>query len=316
MKPTEFSNLSPEDAGIIFELSPKIEITAAERLAKALTDKKFYIETAHGEKRLLVIHTTEHYDWLEGDFRMCEYIAASGINVMRPVSMGTFRNEAMAYQLYTWYDGEDLEGALAHMSPAEQSAAGEKTGELLRKLHALPPFEEDETEPWGVRFKRRTQNAIQSYNDNPVKTQGADLLVRYLQDNQGLLENRPQTFTHGDCNAGNLMFCEDGQIGVIDLGWGNNYNDPWWDFKEMTFPNSLPAHFLTSQIKAYFDGEPPLVFFRLLAYYVAYGALESLRDLSRADYLEEIRIALIMFDDMRNPVPSWYLSQAIATHDD
>jgi len=308
-KPIGINNLSAEDADVILELTPILNIAVIERLAKALTDKKFYIETTRGEKRLLVINTTEHYDWLEGDFRMCEYLVASGINVMRPVSMGTFRYETLAYQLYTWYDGEDLAEALTHMNPAEQFAAGKKTGELLRKLHALPPFEEAETEPWEIRFRRRVHNAIQSYNENPVKSQDADLLARYLQDNQGWLENRPQTFTHGDCNTGNLMFCNDGQIGVIDLGWGNNYNDPWWDFREMTFPNILPAHFLTGQIKGYFKGDPPLEFFRLLSYYIAFGALESLRDFSRSDYLEEVEIALNTFDDMRNPVPAWYLSQ-------
>ena len=61
----------------------------------------------------------------------------------------------MAYKLYTWYDGEDLATALTRMSQAEQFSAGRKTGELLRKLHALPPFEEDEPEPWGIRFRRR-----------------------------------------------------------------------------------------------------------------------------------------------------------------
>jgi len=103
------------------------------------------------------------------------------------------------------------------------------------------------------------------------------------------------------------MFTTDGQIGVIDLGWGNNYNDPWWDFKEMSFPNILPAQFLTGQIKGYFKGEPPFEFFRLLSYYIAFGALESLRDTSRTDYFEEVKIALNTFDDMQNPVPTWYL---------
>ena len=310
MKQNKMNNLSVEDVCIIRELSQIIDISVAERLDKALTDKKFYIETMRGEKRLLVINTTEHYDWLEGDFRICEYIAASGINIMQPVGMGTFRNESLAYQLYTWFEGEDLEEALTRMSTAEQLAAGKKTGKLLRKLHALPPFEEAKTEPWGIRFGRKVQNTIQSYTDNIIKSQGADLLARYLSVNQDLLKNRPQTFTHGDCNTGNLMFCKDGQIGVIDLGWGNNFNDPWWDFKEMTFPNIPPAYFLTGLINEYFMIEPPLEFFRLLSYYIAFGALESLRDLSRSDYFEEVKIALNIYNDMRNPVPIWYIHES------
>jgi hypothetical protein len=131
MKSEKFNNLSPDDAGIILELSQKIDIVTAERLVKAVTDRKFCIETSQGEKQLLVINTTEHYDWLVSDFRTCEYVAAYGINIMRPVSMGTFREGTLAYQLYTWYDGDDLEEALTHMSHAEQFSAGKKAGELL-----------------------------------------------------------------------------------------------------------------------------------------------------------------------------------------
>jgi len=194
------NNLSAEDAAVIIELSQKIDIALAERIAKALTDKKFYIETKRGEKRLLVINTSEHYDWLEGDFRMCEYLAASGINVMQPVIMGTFSEGALAYQLYTWFDGEDLAEALTRMNHTEMFSAGKKTGEMLRKLHSLPPFEED---------------------------------------------------------------------------------------------------------------EPPLEFFRLLSYYLVFGALCDSRDY---DYIGEddqdwTKVYLNWFDDMRNPVPSWYPSQ-------
>ena len=318
MKSTKFNNLSPEDAGVILELSQKIAIAAAERLAKALTDRKFYVETTRGEKRLLVIHSTEHYDWLEGDFRMCEYIAASGINVMQPVSMGIFHGGALAYQLYTWYDGEDLAEALTHMNNAEQFSAGKKTGELLRKLHALPPFEETDLEPWEMRFGRRVQNEIQFYNDKAVKCRNGDLFARYLQDNRDLLNNRPMTFTHGDCNTGNLMFTSDGQIGIIDFGWGNNCNDPWWDFREMICNPNLPSYFANGLIKGYFNGEPPPEFFRLLSYYLVFGSLCDSRDY---DYIGEddqdwSKAYLNWFDDMRNPVPAWYYAFAQATHDE
>ena len=318
MESTKFNNLSSEDADVIFELSQKIDITYAERLAKAYTDRKFYVETTRSEKRLLVIHSTEHYDWLEGDFRVCEYIAASGINIMRPVSMGTFREGKMAYQLYTWYDGEDLAEALTHMSQAEQFSAGKKTGELLQKLHALPPFEKTDLEPWEMRFKRRVQNEIQFYNDKPVKCRNGDLFARYLQDNQDLLNNRPMTFTHGDCNTGNLMFTPDGQVGIIDLGWGNNCNAPWWDFREMTCNPKLPSHFANGLIKSYFNGEPPLEFFRLLSYYLVFGALCDSHDY---DYIGEddqdwSKAYLNWFDDMKNPIPAWYYEFSRAKHDE
>ena len=306
----KINHLTAEDAAVILELAPILGIAAAERLDKAVTDRKFCVETTWGKKRLLVIHTTEHYDWLENDFRMCDYIASSGINVMQPVSMGTFREKALAYQLYTWFDGVDLAEALTRMNPAEQFSAGKKTGELLRKLHTLPPMWE--AEPWGIRFRRKVQEEIQVYNDNPNKFRSGDLLVRYLQDNLELVDNRPQMFVHGDFNCGNLMFLPDGQIGIIDLGWGNNCNDPWWDFREMTCHPKQSANFSTGLTKGYFEGEPPLEFFRLLSYYLAFGVLGEFRDYTGEDDPEWVKTTLNWFDDMRNPMPTWYLKDYTA----
>lgn len=299
----ELNNISYEDTGIILELSQKLGIVVVKRLAKG-HERKFYVETTQGEKRLLRIGGTEHYDWLENDFRMYEYIASSGINVMKPISMGTLREGTLSYQLYTWFDGEDLGEALPRMSHKEQFSAGIKSGTLMRKLHALPPM--NETEPWEIRFGRKVQDIIQSYNDKSIKSREGDLLARYLQDNQKLLNNRPQTFTHGDWNAENLMFTPDGQIGIIDLSGENDYGDPWWEFRDMPCDLNSSAHFYIGQIKGYFEGEPPTEFFRLLSYYIAFGALESLCDFNGDGVAEYVKAVLSWFDDMRNSVPTWY----------
>jgi len=311
MKPTGFNNLSAEDAAVILELSPILNITFAERLVKALTDRKFYVETAQGEKRLLRICTTEHYDWLESDARAYDYMAASGINVMRLIGMDIFHEGTLAYQLFTWFDGEDLAEVLPRMNYAEQYSAGIKSGSVLRKLHALSPMYDDE--PWGVRFRRRVQEKIQSYNDKLIKSREVDLLLRYLQDNMELLDNRPQTFTHGDWNAGNMMFCPDGQIGVIDFGSAQS-RDPWFEFREMScYPDSSP-HFHTGHINGYFEDEPPIEFFRMFAYYMAFATFEGMcGDSIGEDVIEYIKNLLNWFDDMRNPVPTWYLDICSAT---
>ena len=288
------NNLSPEDAAVILELSSILGIALAERLRKGC-GRKFYIETTRGEKRLLSIFNTEP-DWLEGgDFRIYDYIAAAGINTMRPVGKGTFRDGTLSYELYTWLDGEDLFNALPRMSHAEQFALGKKAGALLRKLHTLSPLWEPE--PWEICYWRRVQNTIKSYNDSSCKSRSGDLLVQYLQDNRKLLNNRPQTFTHGDWTTDNSMLSPDGEIGIIDVG--SICNDPWFDFWQMAGDSA--AHFYTGQIKGYFEGEPPPEFSPLLAYYIAEGTL--------AWWPEDAQCVLNWFDDMWNSVPTWYIAQ-------
>ena len=105
------------------------------------------------------------------------------------------------------------------------------------------------------------------------------------------------------------MLSPDGQIGIIDLGGGNNCNDPWWDFWEIPSDLNTAAYFYTGLFKGYFEGEPSPEFFRLLSYYVAYGALEDLCDSTWESTSERAKIVLNWFDDMRNPVPAWYLPQ-------
>jgi serine/threonine-protein kinase len=230
----------------------------------------------------------------KGRCRWFEYIASAGLNVMRLVGMGVFHGGTLSYQMFTWFDGEDLAEALPRMSNQEQYAAGVKCGGASRILHSLPPL--NDAEPWGLRYKRKVQDKIQSLNDKHIKSREVEVLLRYLQDNMNLPDNRPHTTTHGDWNTENIILCPGGQIGIIDRG--ADCNDPWWEFWEISDDADLKAHFYTGQIKGYFEGEPPDEYFPLLAYYTAFGRLE---------WGYNCKCVLSWFDDMRYPVPSWYL---------
>ncbi|MHC1694151.1 MAG: aminoglycoside phosphotransferase family protein [Eubacteriales bacterium] len=106
---------------------------------------------------------------------------------------------------------------------------GMKAGQLLRKLHSLPAPEN--TEPWGVRFRRKVDTRIDFYTHHPIKSDNADMVIRYLTDNQTLLDSRPQTFNHGDFNTTNLFVSPDGEVGIIDFNYFNSdHGDPWWEF--------------------------------------------------------------------------------------
>jgi len=280
-------NLSPEDTSAILELAPMLDITFVKPIGAS--ERKFYIETTQDVKRLLRITAMKDYKWVKDDHLAYEYMATVGINVSRQVSEGFLGDGEFVYQLWTWIDGENLTQALPRMSRAEQFAVGIKCGEAARRIHSLPPMYE--TEPWGIRYKRKVREIIQSCNESQSK----DLLVRYILDNVELLANRPTSFIKGDWNTGNLMITPDDKIWVIDRG--EESGDPWSEFWEVS---GYDAHFNTGLIKGYFGGEPPADYFPLFAFYVAMGTL-------RWDYDPEN--VLNWFDEMRNPVPTWYISQ-------
>jgi len=79
MKPTGFYNLSAEDAEIILELAPILDIAFIKPIGAS--EKKFYIETKHGIKRLLRIAPIKDYRWIKDDDSAYEYMATVGVNV-------------------------------------------------------------------------------------------------------------------------------------------------------------------------------------------------------------------------------------------
>lgn len=291
MKPTGINNLSVEDTAAILELSPMLDITFVNPIGAS--ERKFYIETKQGIKRLLRITPIKDYNWVKNDDRGYEYMATVGINVSRQVSEGLFSDGAFVYQLWIWIEGEDLSKALPRMSHAEQFAVGIKCGEAARKIHSLPPM--DDYEPWGIRYRRNVQDRIQSYNNSNNKSQSCDLLIRYLLDNMELMDNRPTTFIKGDWNTGNLMITPDDNIWLIDRG--EDSGDPWREFWEISGDADEMPHYYTGLINGYFEGEPPAEYFPLFAFYIAKGYL---------DWGYDPECVLNWFDDMRNPVPIWY----------
>jgi len=316
MKPTKFNNLAPEDADVMLELSPILGITVAKRLTKG-GDWKFYIENAQGEKRILkIIKTEERYKYETGDrkdpvkwrnyhARFKQLINTTNIIATQFVGDGTFREGTMSYELTTWIDGEDLVDALPRLSPAQQYAVGVKVGQTLRELHKLPPPWEG-LMPWDESYTKNVQGKLQKYAEKPTKTRGEDLLTKYLSENMGLLKGRQRAFPHGDHNTENTILMPNGEIGLIDFAALGA--DPWIDFWE--FPHNVGEnpHYNSGEINGYFDGKPPQEFFPLLAFYVANGYMGW--------YPQHADTATGWFDDMKNPVPSWYYSFAQATRDD
>jgi len=294
MKLTKFNNLAAADAAVILELAPILDIAVAKRLEGG-SERKFYIETTRGEKQNLCIAPIAEYKWREGSSLVYKHIASVGITAPQMICEGHCSEGALLYQLYTWLDGEDVLTALPRLGSTEQFKLGVKFGEAARKLHTLPPL--GSPEPWEILCKRRVEEAMQAYVAKPIKTHANDLLVKYLQDNTSLPDNRPQTFVHGDWATDNLILLPNGQIGIIDCGIP--VKDPWFEFWSTVFESS---HFCIGQVEGYFEGEPPSEYFPLLAFYVAMETLSWGYDAEKV---------INIFDDMRNPVPKCYFKDCI-----
>lgn len=274
-------------------------------------DKKYCIETADGKRLLLRISEISEHERKRDEFERMQRMDAAGIPLPHPVEFGICNNGKNIYQLTAWCDGENLETTLLTLPEAEQYILGLKAGEILCKIHSVHVSRSDiTTEDWNERYSSFIDESIRSFHDCGVQIDGAELIINYFNNNRYLLETRPQCYIHGDYHAGNMMLSADGELAVID--WEillyNNYGDPWKEISMQETP-----HFSTGMIRGYFNGEPPEDYWRVLAFYTSIGAISSIpwayyrfpNELeSRIKHIADV---LKWFDNMNNPMPTWYL---------
>jgi serine/threonine-protein kinase len=275
-------------------------------------DKKYRIETRSGERLLLRVADIAERGRKRAEFDMLGRVAELGVPAPRPVCFGECGGGKRVYQLLTWIDGEDAEAVLPALGEAERYALGAKAGDLLRKIHSVPA--PGDAEDWSAKFGRKVQGRMDFYDANPIKSENGDVIAQFLTDNRTVLNNRPQTFNHGDFNKSNLICMPDGDAGIVDFNAYNGcYGDPYWEFAPDNWGDDADAFYRTGLINGYFDGEAPAKFFLMLRYYLAYDALAALCDTSIGeqgvpeDGKKHLDNVCRWYDDMRAAEPPWYL---------
>ena len=281
--------------------------TTIERINKGWSCDKKYCVAEKVTKFLLRITPLEKSASRKDMFEMMQRVSALGVPMCQPISFGACADGV--FSLQSWIEGEDLEDALPLLSETEQYALGLQSGEILRAIHAIPA--PDTQEEWAVRFGRKTDHKIKQYHECGVRFQGDDAVISYLEQNRALLENRPQCFQHGDYHVGNMML-ENGDLRIIDFD-RYDFGDPWEEFNRIVWCAQKSPHFATGQLHGYFGGEPPVEFFKLLAFYIGSNMLSSIYwalgfdDKERETMLNQVKDVLSWYDNMSNSVPTWYL---------
>jgi len=285
-------------------------IISREPIAKGLSgDKKYCVKTADGGQLLLRVSSILELDNKKAEYGMMERVYALGVSTSQPVEFGICDGGKNCYSLSSWLDGEDAEKALSHMSESEQYVLGLKAGETLRKIHIQPAPES--IADWSERYFTVIDERIDAYHTKGVPFEGREIILNYLKQNRDLLRGRPQCFIHGDYHAHNMML-ENGELRIIDFD-RYDYGDPWEEFNRIVWSAQLSPHFATGQLRGYFGGDPPLEFFRLLAFYIASNALAAghwavlfgEKEIDTA--MNQVQDILYWFDNMYNPVPTWYI---------
>lgn len=111
-----------------------------------------------------------------------------------------------------------------------------------------------------------------------------------------------------------MVISREKELSIIDFD-RCDFGDPWEEFNRIVWCAAVSPHFATGMLNGYFGGRPPELFFRLLAFYIANNALSSIPwampfgEEEVAVMLKQAGQVLAWFDNMDNPVPTWYLGE-------
>ncbi len=280
-------------------------------------DQKYCVTDENGMRFLLRISSIEQYERKAAEFRYMEQAKTLGIPMCLPLELG--RCEEGVYSLQSWIDGADAEEVIPTLPDTQVYAYGREAGRILCKLHSIPA--PADAEDWEARFNRKIDRKLVMYRDCPLKYEQGEVLIEFIAQNRHLLKDRPQSYHHGDYHIGNMMIDRDGKLQIIDFNrcdWG----DPWEEFNRIVWCASKAPIFATGMVDGYFAGEPPMMFWRLLALYIASNTLSSLPwaipfgEAEITTMCNQAKEVLDWYDGMKNPVPKWYIPKFKQTKTD
>ena len=271
-------------------------------------DKKYFIVLIDGTKavlRLSPIRLKDH------KMKTLSYLKQlSHLPVPQVLDYGVTTDEAYFYTLLSWIEGEVISDRLSQLPPGYQYQLGIEAGTILKHIHLLPI--EKPTESWEAQFTKRIVLTIKRYQACGVTIDSEKLLLETIERFRDCLINRPQTYQHGDFHVGNFLMTPEGKLAVIDFD-RSSFGDPFEEFDRLIWSHQKSPLFASGQIHGYFKGEPPLLFFQLLALYHSRGALNGIA--WATDFGEEdiktikhnIKVLLKEHDNFRRLIPRWYI---------
>lgn len=269
-------------------------------------DEKFCVTLDNGVKWLIRISKPTKENKHLQLFNVLSKLQALHVPMCQPIEVGICK--AGVYSIYSWIEGQDAD-VIAYYSKNKQYTLGYEAGVILKKIHmvAAPSDQED----WKLRFTNKTKTKIKQYQECNIHLDGDTYIIQYLEKHFHLLENRPQSFQHGDYHIGNMMIEQD-KLVIIDFD-RFDFGDPWEEFNRIVWCAQVSPHFATGMIDGYFACQPPILFWQLLAFYIGSNTLSSIAwstlfgESEKETILNQAKDVLLWFDNMNNLIPTWYI---------
>lgn len=274
------------------------------------SDSKYYIEDYEGNKLLLRICDISEYCNKLKEFKFVKKCNTLGFSMSQAIEIGTCNNEKNVYMLLTWVEGHSLKNVISNFNDDEQYELGLQAGKILNEIHSLKVEPTDNLIAYDKKGKMLA-NLIK-YENSINRVKEDQFVIDYVKSNIGKINPLPPVYKHGDYHVGNLVLTPLNMIGVIDFnrcGYGDRYEE-FQRIQSFDVEASIP--FSIGKIHGYFNGNPSLEFWNVLAIYVAYNSLNSIvwAEKFGKNEIDGMRKRCIdAFDDYNNfktVIPKWY----------
>ncbi|AKA70404.1 aminoglycoside phosphotransferase family protein [Clostridium scatologenes] len=274
------------------------------------SDEKYYIEDNKNMKYLLRISTADTYEQKKKEFKVIKKFNTLDFQMSRAIEFGYFNEHKNVYMLLSWIEGYSLEEKLHSLPEIEQYQLGVYSGEILKQMHSIP------VEPQDVPSVNKISKKLlqlQRYEDSSVRIPNDETAIAFVKNNIDMLCKSAPVYEHGDFHVGNLIYTPDKTIGVIDfnrLECGDKYEE---FYKVQSFDVEHSIAFSVGEIQGYFNGEPPIDFWKIQAVYVAHSSLYSIKWAEKFGQKEVDGMtkrcleAFTYYDNFNLIIPKWYL---------
>ncbi|MFE6798613.1 aminoglycoside phosphotransferase family protein [Paenibacillus chitinolyticus] len=273
-------------------------------------DEKYYVENHEGTRLLLRITGSHMFDVKKKEFEMIQTFNTLDILMSEAISFGFCNDNRSVYLLLSWVDGLSLQEALKQLPEEEQYAIGVQAGRILKALHAMSVNPEDiPAEDKKVHKLRK----LDTYVKSSVRVENDQPAIDYVRNNLHKINPLPPVYKHGDFHVGNLILSDKGKVGVIDFNrW--NCGDRYEEFyKIQNFDVEVSIPFSVGQVDGYFNNEPPVQFWDVLAVYAAHSALclinwaEKFNNRDEVSQMQQRCLQTFRdYDYFQTSVPHWY----------
>lgn len=271
------------------------------------SDKKYQAVDGNGKYYFVRTNDASMFETKKEIFDFIQACYRAKLSVIEPIDI--YLEDGLTVEVFEWIDGLSANQQLPSFSETEQYQYGYQMGQQLNKIHTL---DKQSTQiDWAQVYREKVARKINHYHRYHAKVAHEELFFSIIEHDQMLLVDRPTVCQHGDFHIGNMMFNQNNELVIVDFD-RYDVGDPWEEFKSIIWCVLVSPTFASGLVDGYFNHNIPLLFWRLLRFYMAVNAIGSL---SWALAFGEQHVKLFQqlatdvldwYDGMQKEVPSWY----------